>query len=70
MDHEIIHTEEDVDDLISDIHQLIDEDAPVREPIPQEQPAPAAEAPKTPAQEPVPEEPSEPAPARQSVKLL
>lgn len=52
MDHELIHTQEDVDDLISDIHQLIDDEAPKTE----EPPAPAPE--EIPAEEPV-EEPQQ-----------
>lgn len=57
MDHELIHTEDNVDDLISDIHQLIDEEAPRAEaetPACEEVPPVVEEA--APAQEPAPEE--------------
>lgn len=57
MDHDLIHTEADVDDLISDIHLLIDEELPSAEgPIAQEEPE------AVPVQE-EPESEPEPAPA-------
>lgn len=66
MDRDIIYNEADVDDLISDIHQLIDEQEPAQTPdAPETAPAePAAEeAPAPgPAAEPVPEPEAEPEP--------
>ena len=41
MDHELIQNQDNVDDLISDIHHLIDDEAPA----PEQEPAPAPEAP-------------------------
>ncbi len=62
MDHDLIHTEADVDDLISDIHLLIDEEpdealAPAEPELPEEVPA---EGPPQDEEIPVPE--AEPAP--------
>ncbi|MBQ9967294.1 MAG: LCP family protein [Oscillospiraceae bacterium] len=65
MDHDLIHTEADVDDLISDIHHLIDEtpqeEAPAAPELPQVEPEaapiePEAEPEAAPAEEPAPEE--------------
>lgn len=68
MDHDMIHTEADVDDLISDIHQLIDEEPPSAE-LPAEEPAapePEPEAEEVPAPESEPEpEPVAEAPFQQ-----
>ena len=64
MDHELIHTKEDVDDLISDIHQLIDDEAPKTEVPPV--PAPEKVCAEEPVQEPQPEETAEEAPAEET----
>lgn len=63
MDHELIHTQEDVDDLISDIHQLIDDEVPEAEELPA--PTPEEIPAEDPVQEPQPEGPGEEAPAEE-----
>lgn len=60
MDHELIQAQADVDDLISDIHQLIDDEAPAPEapsPVPEAEEAPEAKAAEMPEEAPAAEEP-------------